>query len=210
MAKAATKAKKTTKGGKGGGGRGSSGTRGQSGRNAATGHQGNGAGSAVRPQADIPCEFGNVSIGQATASIGVSIDPAAISVDRVHALFNGKRATVRLVQVPAGEQPGQRRMDGMEAPELTAVTDIRGYRMSPKVISARLAFTIEGLDLSMLASHFSKRSGRLLVISLQEIPQGEASGGDDGGDEGDEDDIDGEMDPDEGDGDSDADDLKGI
>jgi len=145
--------------------------------------------SAVRPQADLPVEFGNVSIGQAAASIGVAIDPASVTVARAHELFNGKRATVKIVQAPKGETPGQKRLDGVEALEVIGVVDIRGYRMSPKVISARLTFTIEGLDLGALA-HFSKRSGRLQVMQVQEIPADSAAVLD----PEDEDDDDGEAD----------------
>jgi hypothetical protein len=173
-------------------------------------------GSAVRPQADIPGEFGNVSIGQAVGSIGISIDPSHVTLERAHALFCGKRVSIRLMQTLTGEMAGQKRFRGMEALEFSATCDIKGYRVSPKVITARLSMTLEGLDVPML-THFSQRSGRLIVVSIQEIPEDAPSGGDDDDDLDDEggedadDDIDGTADlADDEPGTADENELKGL
>lgn len=113
-------------------------------------------------QLDVQCEFGNLSVGDQTARLGVKIDRQILeSLDMADTMFGGVRLDGEIKLNGSAQQT----LDGMEpepVPEVSAVFDSKGFRVSDKSISLGLTFALSGLEIGVLQK-FVKRFGRLTV-----------------------------------------------
>lgn len=129
-----------------------------------------GRGSAVL---DVPVNFGDVSIGDGTARIGVRIDRSLLNIDAADELLCGRRLNGRLLVTPPGDANSQTYIDpevsGELKHELESTFDVKRFSASPKNITAGLTFSLQEVEVSEL-SHFAKRGGRLVVASIAAIP----------------------------------------
>lgn len=117
---------------------------------------------------DVPVAFGNVSIGDGTARLGIVIDREQLTVENADLMLCGRRLTGAVVVQPNGDSTDQTYLvDGIKH-ELRAVFDVKRIGVSPKEISTGLTFALKGLELAELG-FFAKRSGRLVVDAVTEL-----------------------------------------
>lgn len=126
-----------------------------------------------------PVTYSNVSIGDETARVGVSINRANLTPGQADKTVCAKRLTIGLLARTAG-QAGQESLPGLEADhELEGVADVMGFGVTAKKISFGLTFKLGSIDVSVFAK-FAKREGFLTIFGMEEIPD------DEGNEEGDE------------------------
>jgi hypothetical protein len=129
----------------------------------------------------LDVNFGGVSIGDAVARVGVRVARGpALPLAEADRCLCGKRLTGRIRLGANGEAEGQKRMKGMRDAylEIDGVFDVKRFGVGPKEISFGLAFSIGDIEVSDLAQ-FAKRSGRLEIDDVEELPEGEEADGDD-------------------------------
>lgn len=122
---------------------------------------------------ELPVSFGNVSIGDKTARIGVTVDRSNITVKKADDSICEKRLTGQIIAKPNGEAPDQGRLQGMERlgdSELDATFDVKGFSVTKDALSFGLTFLLGSVDVAELAS-FAKREGRLIIEDAEEIPE---------------------------------------
>ena len=118
-------------------------------------------------------QFGGVSIGEATARIGIRIDRELLNLDAADELFSGRRLTGAVMVVPDGESPDQQRLfDGDDKHEIESAFDVKGFRVAPKEIGCGLTFALAEIDVAELG-HFAKRSGVLQIDEVAALPEPE-------------------------------------
>jgi hypothetical protein len=128
-------------------------------------------------QLELPVAYGNVSIGEETASITAFVDRKFLTLTQADRTLCGKRLAGKITAQPGNDNPEQPSLMEDAGDELASVFDTRSFRVTPKGISFGLSFKIESVDVTVLA-HFAKRAGRLTVESVSDIPEE-----DDGGEE---------------------------
>lgn len=124
---------------------------------------------------DVAVSFGGVSIGDATARVGFSIEKESMTIDEAEEILCGKRLDGRLVALPAGDDVDQQLLPGADPGtkhELKGTFDVKGYRSTTKAISTGAVFLLTAIDIELLG-HFAKRSGRLIVTDASEMPEPE-------------------------------------
>lgn len=124
---------------------------------------------------DLECTWGNVSLGEKTARLGATIARSALKLAQADKTFCGRRITGKITAKPADEEPDQGRLAGMEGvgiSEMEETFDVKGLNVSSTHISLGLTFNIKDLDVACLA-HFARRTGRLVVTDVSEIPESE-------------------------------------
>jgi hypothetical protein len=122
---------------------------------------------------DLPVSFSNVSIGDGTARVGIQIDRAKLTISKADQNLCGRRLTGKLIAGGVGDAPGQTYLPGTKLPELVGIFDVKSFSVNKKRIGAGLTFILEGLDLGLIAK-FAKRSGRLVVNGVEDIPANES------------------------------------
>lgn len=128
--------------------------------------QGNGA------VLDIPVAFGNLSVGDKTCRLGVTIDRGTLGVTACDNKLCERRLTGKIVAKPADSQVDQGSLTGMEDDTVVpGVFDVKGFSVTGDNLSLGLTFAIKSVDISELA-HFAKRAGRLIVEESEELPDG--------------------------------------
>ena len=118
-------------------------------------------------------QFGGVSIGEATARIGIRIERELLNLDAADELFSGRRLSGAVMVVPDGESPDQQRLfDGDDKHEIESTFDVKGFRVAPKEIGCGLTFALAEIDVAELG-HFAKRSGVLQIDEVAALPEEE-------------------------------------
>lgn len=120
----------------------------------------------------IPCDFGGVSIGDATARLGIKIDRNDMSVQKADWLFCGKQLEVTII-LGRGD-PSQMTLPGMEetAGQLKGVVSCKRFGVGPKAFSVGLTFEIGAVEVTALA-RYAKRAGAIRIHNAEELPDGE-------------------------------------
>jgi hypothetical protein len=113
--------------------------------------------------------FGNVNIGESTASIRLTVSRANLDVLDADTLLCGRRLRGKLVVGLSGDLSGQQTLPGMPDPEIEGTFDVKGYGVSPKAIGFGLTFSLDRLDLKTLAG-MAKRDGKLLIEGSEALP----------------------------------------
>jgi hypothetical protein len=116
---------------------------------------------------DFPVKFGGVSIGEATARLGVSIDRSVLNIVAADELFCGHRLTGRVIRGRTGDQAGQTTF--VDDFALDAVFDVKRFGANQSTISTGLTFSLPDIDLATLAK-MSKGAGRLVIKAIAELP----------------------------------------
>lgn len=127
---------------------------------------------------DKACEFGSVTVGDGVASFGVAFSRDNLDCDEANAKLCGRRLIGRVLVTQNGESSAQSTNPDDVRHEVAGVFDCKSFRVSPKKITASLAFSIAEIDISKLA-HFAKQCGRLVVDEIGEIkkpPKADANG----------------------------------
>lgn len=119
---------------------------------------------------ELPVAFSNVSIGDKTCRVGVTVSRVSLTVSQADKNLCGRRLTGKLVPLANGDAPGQTYMDGTGPAELAGIFDVKGFSATTKHIGFGLTFMLEGLDLTTIAG-LAKRDGSLIVNDIQEIPE---------------------------------------
>lgn len=118
---------------------------------------------------DVPVKFGGVSIGQATARLGVAIDRSALDLETADQCFCGKRLTGQVVLGRRDEAPGQSKMWESDH-AVSGSFDVKKISVSPDIISTGLTFNLATIDIAELAK-LSKGAGKLLVYEVTDLPE---------------------------------------
>ena len=124
---------------------------------------------------DLAVAFGNLSVGDKTARIGITVDRQNLKVLEADKHLCERRLTCKLVARPKGENPDQGRMPGFEKDNdeaIDGVADVKGFSVSADHISFGLTFAIASIDI-MALTHFAKRSGQFMVEGAEDIPEDE-------------------------------------
>lgn len=122
------------------------------------------------PEVDVPVQFGSISIGDATARLGCKISRQVMGVVQADSLFSATRLTGRVVLGGADEDAGQGRILDDDQPQIVAAFDSKQYAGQRKWFSFGLTFNLASIDVKEL-SGFAKRSGRLIVDAIAELPE---------------------------------------
>jgi hypothetical protein len=127
---------------------------------------------------ELPVAFGNISIGDKTARIGINVDRGDMTISQADKNLCEKRLSGKIVSRPTGDHKDQAALPGMEfETALNGVFDVKGFSVSKDALSFGLTFALASIDVSCLA-HFAKRSGWLKVNDIEAIPEKESSNGD--------------------------------
>lgn len=130
-------------------------------------------GDQARPALDIPVEFGGVSIGQATARLGVRINRNVLNLIAADETFCGHRLDGVAVLGGQDDQPGQQTFWEDLEHQVKGVFDVKRIGVSREQIVTGLTFSLSDIDVSELAK-LSKGAGRLIIHTVMEIPDGQA------------------------------------
>lgn len=119
----------------------------------------------------MPCQFNNVSVGEKTASISCSVDRSRLKVTVADRNLVGRRLEVKLLGIPRGDEPEQKRMFD-DAEQLDGVMDVNGFTCRLKQLSFTASFKLAEINVTTLCA-FAKKSGRIDVYSVGKIPDDE-------------------------------------
>jgi hypothetical protein len=129
---------------------------------------------------ELPCIFSTVGIGEGTCRIGIAIDRSRLTVAQADKKLCGRRLTGRIISGSNGDAPGQKTM--VEDTEISGTFDVKSISMNRKKYSCALTLSLDGLDFSLL-EYFAKRSGRLVIEEVADLPTDGDKDEEDGGDE---------------------------
>lgn len=126
---------------------------------------------------DLAVDFGQVSIGESAARVGVKINRSeGLTISQADRTFVARRLTgkIKAKPIPAGqrEDAEQGTFSGMEDAELSGTFDVKSLSVSDQEFGLGLTFNLKDTDIATLA-HFAKRSGRLVVTAVADIPEAE-------------------------------------
>ncbi len=120
---------------------------------------------------DLTVAFGNISVGDKTARVGVEIDRGDLSVSAADKNLCEKRLTGTIIAKPPGVKGDQGAFPGMEDDtEMTGIFDVKGVAFSSDQIRIGLTFALASIHVETLAK-FAKRAGRLVVQAVDDIPE---------------------------------------
>lgn len=121
----------------------------------------------------IPVAFSNVSIGEGTARVGVTIDRDDLSVENADSTLCGRRLIGSIVRLKNGESDSQKALPGMdgERHEISGAFDVKSFNCKPKSFTAGLTFSLESIKIEELG-YFAKRSGVLLINHVEDLDEG--------------------------------------
>ena len=122
---------------------------------------------------ELTCQYGDVGIGERTCRITARVDRSRLKSSVAERNLCGRRLTVVLHGVPAGDDPEQQRMFE-DARTIDGVCDVRSFSVSPKYIGFTMTFSLEDIDLPEF-SKYAKRSGRIDVMNVAVIPDDDES-----------------------------------
>lgn len=121
---------------------------------------------------DIPVEYGGVSIGAATARIGIKIDREVLNIVAADDIFCGHRLSGRLIKGRNGDSPGQQTLMDDADDFLDAIFDVKNMSVTADKIGTGFTFCRADVDTNTL-SNMAKGSGRILIRDVRDIPDDE-------------------------------------
>lgn len=125
---------------------------------------------------EVPCEFGGMSAGKETVSIGLTVARANLSLETADELFVNKRLTMKLIQRKKSDDPKQTVMPELhlngtfDTSSLSAKLNTLGTRLTGKL---KTEGGVGGVDASDLVK-FANREGFVHIEGAADIPDGEA------------------------------------
>lgn len=120
---------------------------------------------------ELPVSYSNVSIGQKTCRVGITIHRGNIKIAEADRYFCDKRLSGTILARAGGAQAEQNSLPSMEAADYTleGVFDVKGYGVTAKHISCGLTFALESIDVETF-SHFAKGDGMVTIEGAEAIP----------------------------------------
>lgn len=120
----------------------------------------------------IPVQYGDVSVGDQIARVGVSIDRKRLSLAQADKLC-GKRLIGRITYTAGNDNPDQEELPGIDAATfMDGAFDVKRFGFGPKSMTTGLSFAISSIDLPTLCA-FAKRSGTIVIEQVTDIPESE-------------------------------------
>lgn len=118
----------------------------------------------------LPVKYGKVSIGEAIASVPITMQLSDLSLNSAYKQLCGKRITGQIMARSGGAQAKQASlMEGSDL-EIEGAFDIKSFSFNKKKISTTISFSLESISIEDLA-HFAKREGILTATGIDEIPE---------------------------------------
>lgn len=130
---------------------------------------------------DLPVQFGGTSSGKKTVRVGITVDREHLKLPKADSTLCDRRLTVTIFANAQGDQPGQKRLPGMEDDlELTGVADVKAFSVHSTTITFGLTFNRAEVRKATAKkgvqfSDFSAREGRLMIADVSDIPEPEKS-----------------------------------
>jgi ribosome modulation factor len=123
----------------------------------------------MQDRTEISVEFGNVSIGDQTARLGIKIAREHLSLTDADRIFCGRRIW-GLVGLGTPDNPNQPRLPGMEDAQIVieGAFETKQVGVRPNEYSLGLNFALKEIDVSELAK-FAKRAGTVTVVSVKDL-----------------------------------------
>jgi hypothetical protein len=130
---------------------------------------------------NVPVDFSNVSIGDKTARIGVSMSrDDGPTLSEAAKTFCNRRITGKIVAKPEGSSADQASLPGMDDDaEITGSFDTKSLNVTDTHFGIGLTFARSEIEVAMLA-RFAKRAGKLIVNDVEVIPDPPAGAGKNG------------------------------
>lgn len=144
---------------------------------------GNGSPASVL---DVPVEFGNVTLGDGTARLGIKISRDVLTINAADETLCERRLTGKVILGHENDSPGQTTFVNSDY-VVEASFDTKRYSAGSKSIATGLTVNLKEINVEDL-SHFSKKKGRMILTGIGAIPNSDPGDEDDGedDDEGDE------------------------
>ena len=120
-------------------------------------------GAAREPQLLCSVEFGGVSIGEATARLGLRIARPALGLETADRVFVGHRLTVEISLGQRDDAPGQSKMFDADL-TVAGVADCKRIGVSPESITTGLTFSLDETAQGEMAAHFTSGTGNKLCM----------------------------------------------
>lgn len=117
---------------------------------------------------NVPVDFGGVSIGHATARLGVKISRDVLNIMAADEIFCGHRLTGKVILGNRDDAEGQTTFVETDY-QVDAVFDVKRIGVNSDSISTGLTFSLNDIDVAELAQ-FSKGQGRLIVEHVSDLP----------------------------------------
>lgn len=130
---------------------------------------------------DVPVEFGNVTLGDGTARLGIKISRDVLNINAADETLCERRLTGKVVLGHENDSPGQTTFVNSDY-VVEASFDTKRYSVGSKTIATGLTVNLKEIDVEDL-SHFSKKKGRMVLTGIGAIPGGSTDEGDDEEDE---------------------------
>lgn len=126
-----------------------------------------------KSKAMFECRYGNVNIGDKTASVGVTINRANLTVTQADKTFCMKRLKCKLLARSNGAQAAQESLPGVDDDYvLKGVADVGGFRAGGKEISMTFTFALNSIKVEEL-SHLAKREGKVTIEATEDLDEKE-------------------------------------
>lgn len=117
--------------------------------------------TAEMPKLEVEVDFGNVSIGEDVARIGVEIDRERLTLELADKFFSGSRLKVGLMAVPKGELKGQKHFEDMSE-LIEGEVDVKSFSVQSDKFKTGIKFGATAISLLTLVG-FRKRPGKLFA-----------------------------------------------
>lgn len=118
----------------------------------------------------IPCRFTSVGLQLEHRKIGVEIGRERLDIESADELFCGRRLTGTVEVTTDNEDPDQVPLFDGQLPSVTASFDVKSFTAKPEVFTLGLVFAKDDVD-PVTLDRFLKRSGRMTVTDVMEIPE---------------------------------------
>lgn len=114
---------------------------------------------SLPPRKYLGCTFGNVSVGDQTASIPVKVDADRFRPEEAHEFLCGRRVEAVIVLEENSERD-QERIEDYGPPRVATICDIKSYRGAVNDWGFKLTFQKQEIEVASLGQ-FAHRTGRL-------------------------------------------------
>lgn len=132
-----------------------------------SGENGNGNASPALI-ADVPIQFGGVSIGESTARLSMKVRRSALGLYKADELFCERRLTGKMQLGGDDDQPAQGKLFEANL-TIEASFDIHRFGVTTEAYTTGATVKLNEVDIADLAK-FSKGTGRFLIFGADAIP----------------------------------------
>lgn len=120
---------------------------------------------------ELPVSYGNVSIGDQTIRLSLTVNRSKLPLSSADKVLCGKRLEGTILARSGDGQAEQKSLEGIEDADiiLTGTFDVKRFSVSGKNISFGLTFNKNSVDKEKLAC-FAQREGMFTVEGIGSIP----------------------------------------